>query len=116
MQEWTVRALASASNELGARSWPDILRGSKEVAEVHAHPEPGDAGITLPLGDHIREYVESRDVFEKFKYYGPWAKSLFTAESFDSYSGEYLLAKLLETSPHIKWWHRLHSHDKAVIA
>ena len=98
------------------RSWLDILRGTKEVAEVHAHPEPGDAGITLPLGDHIREYVESRDAFEKFKYYGPLAKSLFTAESFDSYSGEYLLAKLLETSPHIKWWHRLHSHNKAVIA
>lgn len=37
------------------RSWPDILRGTKEVAEVHAHPEPGNAGITLPLGDHIRE-------------------------------------------------------------
>lgn len=48
--------------------------------------------------------------------YGPWAKSLFAAESLDSYSGEYLLAKLLETSPHIKWWHRLHSHNKAVIA
>ena len=119
VQEWTVKALASASNELGVllRTFvADILRGAKEVAEVHAHPEPGDAGITLPLGEHIREHVESRDAFEKFKYYGPWAKSLFTAESFDSYSGEYLLAKLLETSPHIKWWHRLHSHNKAVIA
>ena len=42
-------------------------------------------------------------------------KSLFAEESFDSYSGEYELARLLNTSPHIVWWHRLHAHYGAFI-
>ena len=49
------------------------------------------------------------------RYYGGWFKSLFTEESFDSYSGEYVLAKLLNTSPNIEWWHRLHPQDGAYV-
>ena len=40
---------------------------------------------------------------------------MYDVESFDSYSGEYELAKLLNTSPHIMWWHRLHAHAGAFI-
>ena len=49
------------------------------------------------------------------RYYSGWFNSLYEIESFDSYSGEYELARLLDTSPHIKWWHRLHSYYQAYI-
>lgn len=41
---------------------------------------------------------------------------MFSAESFDSYTGEYELAKLLNTSPSIVWWHRLHPADGAFVS
>lgn len=46
---------------------------------------------------------------------GDWFKSLFAEESFDSYTGEYQLARLLNTSPGIVWWRRLHPQDKAFV-
>ena len=51
----------------------------------------------------------------KRRVYSGWFKSLYENEYFDSFSGEYELARLLNTSPHIVWWHRLHQHDGAFI-
>ena len=42
------------------------------------------------------------------RVYSGWFKFLYAEESFDSYTGEYMLARLLNTSPHIVWWNRLH--------
>lgn len=118
VQDWTVKAMASATNELEQLLHSFVantLRETKEVTEVCPRRLPSDSGVTLPLGEHVLDHVESRENFKRHAYYGPWSKSLFTAESFDSYSGEYLLAKMLDTSPHIRWWHRLHTSDKAFI-
>lgn len=48
-------------------------------------------------------------------YYSGWRKSLYESGPFDSFSGEYRLARLMNTSPNIQWWHRLHSYHNAYI-
>ena len=72
-------------------------------------------GYMLPLGEKVYEPIDSCEQFVRGRVYSGWFKSLFTEEYFDSYSGEYELARLLNTSPHIVWWHRLHPHDGAYI-
>lgn len=116
--EWTVKSLASAENELQnlVKNFAnEILRGKKEKTEIIASKMPVKDVLNVPSGKKIHEPITSRSEFVRGRYYGGWFKSLFEAESFDSYSGEYLLAKLLNTSPNIEWWHRLHSKDNAFI-
>lgn len=116
--EWTVKALSSASHELDVllRSFVATkLRERTTSTEIHPRKLPSDSGVTLPLGERIHEIVDSQQSFRTHAYYGPWDKCLFTAESFDSYSGEYQLARLLDIDPHIQWWHRLHLHDNAYL-
>ena len=47
--------------------------------------------------------------------YSSCFKSLFAQESFDSCTVEYVLSRLLNTSPGIVWWHRLHPRDGAFV-
>lgn len=114
---WTVKSLASARTQLQEvvqEHVRDTLRGSREEATIHPKQLPG-GGRTLRLGERVHEQVESREEFVRGRTYGGWFKSLFEEESFDSYSGEYQLAKLLNSSPDIVWWHRLHPQDGAFI-
>ena len=69
----------------------------------------------LPLGEKVYDPIDRREQFVRGRVYSGWIKSLYTAESFDSYTGEYKLAQLLNTSPHIVWWHRLHQYNGAYI-
>lgn len=116
--DWTVKSLESARNELFhlIKNYTDqAQRGTREVAEIRPKPMPG-AGYTLPLGEKIHDQIDSREQFVRGRVYGGWFKSLFAEESFDSYTGEYQLARLLTISPTIVWWHRLHPQDKAAIS
>ena len=116
--EWTVKSLASAEIELKklVRDFAnEVLRGKKEKTEIIPTKMPGKAVLDVPLGKKIHEPITSSSEFVRGRFYEGWFKSLFEAESFDSYSGEYLLAKLLNTSPNIEWWHRLHSQDNGFI-
>ena len=70
---------------------------------------------TLTLGDKIYDPIESKNQFVRGRFYSGWFKSLFEAESFDSYRGEYVFAKLHKTSPQNVMWHRLHMHHGAYI-
>ncbi|MDU5378785.1 MAG: hypothetical protein E6132_01900 [Actinomyces sp.] len=70
---------------------------------------------SLPIGETIHDQVEGRAGFVVRRTYGGWFKSLMESESFDSYSGKYVLAKLLNTSSSIVWWHRLHPHAGAFV-
>lgn len=115
--EWTVKSLASAENELRTLVHGYIvetLRSTREVPSIHPKREPGN-GYTLPLGEQVHDQIQDRSQFVRGRVYGGWSKSLFAEESFDSYTGEYLLARLLNTSPHIVWWHRLHPQDQAFV-
>lgn len=116
-ENWTVKSLASAQSllqQLVHDYVVDALRSTREVPTIHPKELPGD-GYILPLGEKIHDQIDSRAEFVRGRVYGGWFKSLFEAEHFDSYSGEYQLAKLLNTSPKIKWWHRLHPQDNAFI-
>lgn len=114
---WTVKSLDSARNELlrlVQNYTTDTLRATREVPSIHPKPMPGE-GYTLPFGEKVHDQIETRGQFVRGRVYGGWFKSLFAEESFDSYTGEYQLARLLNTSPGIVWWHRLHPQDQAFV-
>ena len=116
-ERWSVKSLASASvnlERLVKNFALDTLRSTREIPQVTPRKMPGH-GYTLPLGENVHDQIETREDFRRGRVYGGWFKSLFAEESFDSYSGEYVLAKLLNTSPHIVWWQRLHPSDRAFI-
>lgn len=114
---WTVKSLDSARAELLrliTTYTAETLRATREVPSIHPKAMPGD-GYTLPFGEKVHDQIESRDEFVRGRVYGGWFKSLFAEESFDSFTGEYQLARLLNTSPGIVWWHRLHPQDHAFV-
>lgn len=116
-EKWTVKSLESAKQQLQKVIQDyiiDIQRKTKEKTTIKPQKINLD-NYTLPFGEKVYEPIESREQFVRGRVYSGWFKSLFEEESFDSYSGEYELAKLLNTSPHVVWWHRLHSHNKAFI-
>lgn len=90
------------------------LRSIKESPAIHPKKMPS-SGYALPLGERIYDPIDNRGEFVRGRVYSGWFKSLFENESFDSYTGEYELARLLNTSPQIEWWHRLHIQDGAFI-
>ena len=117
-EQWTVKSLGSATVELNSlvREFVnEALRRRSEETRIIPKEMPATDHLDVPLGDSVYEPVDTRADFEPHRFYSGWLKSLFEAESFDSYTGEYLLAKLLNTSPSIKWWHRLHPSDNAYI-
>lgn len=114
---WTVKSLSSARNELlklVQTYIAETLRETREVPSIHPKQMPGD-GYMLPLGKNVLPQVETSKQFERGQVYSGWFKSLFEDESFDSFTGEYQLARLLNTSPSIQWWQRLHPQDRAFV-
>lgn len=114
---WTVKSLGSAREQLQeiVKAYiAEVRRSTKETPKIQPR-EMKLSGYMLPLGSKVYEPIEKREQFVRGRVYSGWFKSLFEEESFDSYSGEYELARLLNTSPHIIWWHRLHPHDGAYI-
>lgn len=117
-EQWTVKSLASATEELRAlvKSYADsVLRASTEHTEIVPRRMPGADALLVPFGESVHDPIDRREDFVRGRFYSGWSKSLFEAESFDSYTGEYLLAKLLNTSPHIVWWQRFHPNEGASI-
>lgn len=114
---WTVKSLDSARNELFKlvqTYTAETLRATREVPSIHPKPLPQE-GYALPMGEKVYDQIDTPDQFVRGRVYGGWFKSLFAEESFDSHTGEYQLARLLNTSPGIQWWHRLHPQDKAYV-
>lgn len=114
---WTVKSLDSARAELLrliTTYTAETLRATREVPSIHPKSMPG-TGYTLPFGEKVHDQIDTRDEFVRGRVYGGWFKSLFAEESFDSFTGEYQLARLLNTSPGIVWWHRLHPQDQAFV-
>ena len=115
--EWTVKSLGSARGqllELIKAYISNVQRSTKEVTVIHPMEMPLTEHI-YPIGTVAYEPIERREEFVRGRVYSGWFKSLYTEESFDSYSGEYKLATLMNISPHIVWWHRLHSYYEAYI-
>lgn len=116
-ETWTIKSLDSAKIQLQdiVKAYIEsVQRSTKEIPVIQPKEIKFDRYM-LTLGDKIYDPIESKNQFVRGRFYSGWFKSLFEAESFDSYRGEYVLAKLLNTSPHIVWWHRLHMHHGAYI-
>lgn len=121
VQEWTEKAKDSAVTEL-ERLIVEKLKAhaSSLQTETKIHPVklPVDQSFTLPVGEDVLELIgdDKRSEFQVRKYYGEWAKGLFPVATFDSWSGEYQLAMLLNYSEDIQWWKRLYRGEGASIA
>lgn len=116
--QWTLKSLTSATDELRelVKAFAtSVLRRSTERTEIVPREMPGVSALIVPIGESVHDPIDRREDFVRGRFYSGWAKSLFEAESFDSYTGEYLLAKLLNTSPHIVWWQRFHPEEHAFI-
>lgn len=118
---WTEKAKESAVTELERLITEKIREHqSKTQTETTIHPIelPIEGTFTLPVGEEVLDLLNEneRAKFQLHKYYGDWGKGLFPVASFDSWSGEYLLAMMLNYSSDIKWWKRLYQREGASIA
>lgn len=118
LDHWTVKALTSATLELQSLvrdEVTDLLRQTHELVEIHPKELPIATEFHLPIGTDVYEQVDRRQDFRPRRWYNGWFKSLFEIESFDSWTAEYQLARLLNLSPNIVWWKRLHPGEGAFI-
>lgn len=121
VDEWTEKAKDSAVAELEQLIMDKLkahASGLQTETTIIPVELPIDQEFTLPVGEDILDLIgdDERSEFKVRKYYGQWAKGLFPVASFDSWSGEYLLAMMLNYSEHIRWWKRLYRHEGASIA
>lgn len=121
VDRWTEKAKDSAVAELEGLIKGKIKEhASNTQTKTTITPVvlPVDQFFTLPLGQDVLDLLgeEERIKFQKNKFYGQWDKGLFPAASFDSWSGEYLLAMKLNYSEDILWWKRLYKNEGASIA
>lgn len=119
--EWTEKAKDSAVAELERLIKDKVTqhaRNTQTETTITPIELPIDQFFTLPIGQHVLGLLgeEQREKFQIRKFYGPWEKGLFPAASFDSWSGEYLLAMNLNYSEDIVWWKRIYQHEEASIA
>lgn len=117
-EHWTEKSLDSASRELETlikKFVDDTKRQLGEECTIIPIALPCQEERKVPNGKEKYDRIESASEFKRGEFYGPWVKSIYEYESFDSYSGEYALANLLDISPDIRWWQRLHPSDNAYI-
>ena len=118
--EWTVKSMASAIASL-----TELVRQKTQEYNARLNVQVVFDPIELPIENSYylppdstvidQNTVESRGQFVARQHYGEWNATMFSSESFDSYSGEFMLAELLDKSPDITWWKRLYRHEQAYI-
>lgn len=123
---WTEKAKFSAAEELRALVMAEIKRTASEAktkTTIVPVELPIDDSFTLDFGKKVLERLhvtaestKASTGFKEREYYGPWTKGLFEAAAFDSFSGEYRLAEILNFDPDVVWWKRLYAHEGAVVA
>lgn len=126
IEAWTEKAKFSAAEELRG-----LVVAEMKKAASHARAKTTITPVELPINDSFtldfgRKILERLTVtptstksttgFREREYYGPWSKGLFEAATFDSFSGEYRLAEILNFDPDVVWWKRLYPHEGAVVA
>lgn len=121
VEQWTEKAKDSAITELERlirTKIADHARDTQTETTIIPRELPIDQFFTLPVGQSVLALIgeDERDQFQVKRFYGQWEKGLFPAAAFDSWSGEYLLAIMLNYSEDIVWWKRLYLHERASIA
>ena len=125
IEQWTEKAKESAARHLrelvNEKSRKANAQTGTAVA-IHPVPLPIDDSFTLALDKKILDLLDRQEKsagkagFSNAEYYGTWKKGLFEAARFDSFTGEYRLAALLDLDPNVVWWKRIYAHEGARVA
>lgn len=125
IEQWTEKAKQSAARHLRELVVEESRKANAQTGTtVSIHP------VTLPINDSFslnldkkildlldqQEKSAGKAGFSTAEYYGTWKKGLFEAARFDSFTGEYRLAALLDLDPNIVWWKRIYAHEGARVA
>lgn len=124
--QWTEKAKFSAAEELRMLVQGEIKKAiSQTRTKTRVRPLrlPINESFELKVGAKVLERLavepnstKASTGFKEREFYGPWTKGLFDAASFDSFSGEYKLAHVLNFDPDVVWWKRLYRSEHAVVA
>lgn len=125
IEQWTEKAKESAARHLRELVVEESRKANAQTeTTVSIHP------VTLPIDDSFplepdkkildlldrQEKTAGKAGFSNAEYYGTWRKGLFEAARFDSFTGEYRLAALLDLDPNVVWWKRIYAHEGARVA
>lgn len=125
IEQWTEKAKESAARHLKELIVEESRKANAQTGTtVSIHPVtlPIDDSFALDLDKKILDLLDRQEKsagkagFSTAEYYGTWKKGLFEAARFDSFTGEYRLAALLDLDPNVVWWKRIYSHERARVA
>lgn len=125
IEQWTEKAKESA-----ARHLKDLVVHESKKANAQTGTTVTICPVTLPIDDSFPLELDKKVLdlldrqaktagkagFSDSEYYGTWKKGLFEAARFDSFTGEYRLAALLDLDPNVVWWKRIYTHEGARVA
>ena len=125
IEQWTEKAKESAARHLKDLVVEESKKANTQTGTaVNIHPVtlPVDDSFPLELNKNIVDLLDQQAKsagkagFSDAAYYGTWKKGLFEAARFDSFTGEYRLAALLDLDPNVVWWKRIYTHEGARVA
>lgn len=107
--DWTQRRADQAERALGDLVRSAWQRTDRQVAyrwdpQTLLQPRP----MPSEIFDRYSDFVPNR-------WYGGWLKNAEHAAAFDSKTGEFDLAMLIDRSPGVSWWLRLYVNEPAYI-
>lgn len=125
IEQWTEKAKESAARHLRELVVEESRKANAQTGTtVSIHPVtlPIDNSFVLDLDKKVLDLLDRQEKsagkagFSTAEYYGTWKKGLFEAARFDSFTGEYRLAALLDLDPNVVWWKRIYAHEGARVA
>lgn len=125
IEQWTEKAKESAARHLRELVVEESRKANAQTGTtVSIHPVtlPIDNSFLLDLDKKVLDLLDRQEKsagkagFSTAEYYGTWKKGLFEAARFDSFTGEYRLAALLDLDPNVVWWKRIYAHEGARVA
>ena len=125
IEQWTEKAKESAARHLRELVVEESRKANAQTGTtVSIHPVtlPIDDSFVLDLDKKVLDLLDRQEKsagkagFSTVEYYGTWKKGLFEAARFDSFTGEYRLAALLDLDPNVVWWKRIYAHEGARVA
>lgn len=125
IEQWTEKAKESAARHLRELVVEESRKANTQTGTtVSIHPVtlPIDNSFVLDLDKKVLDLLDRQEKsagkagFSTAEYYGTWKKGLFEAARFDSFTGEYRLAALLDLDPNVVWWKRIYAHEGARVA
>lgn len=107
--DWTTKRASQAEHAIAALVRAAYERNDRQPSFAW-HP------VTLlqprPLPGQINQWY---DPFVVHEWYGGWSKNAEHASAFDSNTGEFAFATLVDQSDAVRWWLRLYTTDTAFI-